>query len=183
MSPDGLEERVSGRHPFQVIFLGGVAVSRAARVLVGQSGKFPVRFAFVTSQRGRRPGRFKRMRKGVHNLELERNVLGGFADEPSDSFRDDAPLLRQCPAFYQHLQVEPLRGQPFKRVLAYRSELTLVHVLEKALFKISITEFSSVVIPENALDMSSGQDLANDIEDRIIVEGVPDFLELLQHPL
>ena len=87
------------------------------------------------------------MRQGVYHLELERNVNGGFLHESGDGLRDDSPLLGPRPAFDQHLQVELLGSQPFKRVLAYRSELTLIHVLEKALFKIDLTELPGIVIP------------------------------------
>ena len=128
-------------------------------------------------------GRARRCGAALHDLELERDVLGRLAHEAGDGLGHDAALLRPGPALDQHLQVELLGRQSFQRVLADGAEAPLIHVLKQALFEVGIAELARVVVPEDALHVGGGQDLADHVEDRIVVEGIPDFLELLQQPL
>ena len=123
------------------------------------------------------------MRQARHRLERERHELGRLAQEAGDGLRDDAPLLRPRAPLDQHLQIELLAREPLQRVLADGAELALVHVAEQAVFEVGVAEAAGVVVAQHALDVGRGQDLAHDVEDGIVVQGVADLLELLEQPL
>ena len=76
-----------------------------------------------------------------------------------------------------------LRGQPLQGVLADGAELALVHVAQQPLFEVGVAEAAGVVVAQHALDLGGGQDLADDVEDGVVVQGVADLLQLLQQPL
>ena len=183
MPTDRLEQRMTGRDPFEAILLGGLAVGRATWILHRQCGKLPVWLSFVMLKDRWRPGRLKGMRHVLHDLELERDIVGGLADEAGDGLGHNATLLRPSPALDQHLQVEFLGCQTLERVLADGPEVTFVHVFEQSFFEVCISQLSGVIIPKNPLDVSGGKDFTNNIENRVVVESVADFLELLQQPL
>src|ERR1019366_6754482 len=94
------------------------------------------------------------------------------------------PLLL-CPraSLDQHLKVELLASQALQSVLTDRPELLLVDITEETLFEVGIPEVSRVVVAQDALDVGSRQDLADDVEDSIVIQRVADLLELVEQPL
>ena len=86
------------------------------------------------------------MREAVHVLEIERDVFSRLADEPGDSLGHDAALLRQCPAFDQHLQVELLGGETLQGALADLTEAAFVHVLQEPILEVGVAELARVVV-------------------------------------
>ena len=116
-------------------------------------------------------------------LEGERHELGRLAEEARDGLRHDAPLLRPRAPLDQHLEVELLAREPLQGVLADGAELPLVHVAEQALLEVGVAEAAGVVVAQHALDVGRGQDLADDVEDGVVVQRVADLLQLLEQPL
>ncbi len=137
----------------------------------------------VTAQNGRRATRVEGVGERGDDLEVQAGVFRAVADEPGNGLRHNAPFLGQRTPFHEHAQIELLRRQPLQSVPTDRAELPLVHVLEQAVFQVGIAEPASVVVAEDALDMGGGQNFADHVEHSVVIEGVPDFLELLQQPL
>src|SRR5689334_13220094 len=106
--PYGLEERMSGRDPFQVVLVCRLMVRGQAGILYGQRRQAPVRVPLVVLQDRRRLAGVEGVLQRWHWLEGERGVPGRFTKEAGNRFGDDPPLLGLCPAFNQHFQVEPL---------------------------------------------------------------------------
>ena len=94
-------------------------------------------------------------------------------------FRHHPPLLGPGPPLDKHLQVELFGSQSLQGVLADGAEPALIDVAEQAVFQVGIAQLTGVVVAEYPLDLRGGQDLADHIEDRVIVQGVADLLELL----
>ena len=103
--------------------------------------------------------------------------------EAGDGLGDDAAFLGLGPPLDQHLQVEPLGGQPFQGVLADGPESALVHVVQQPVFEVGVAQLAGVVVAQHALDLGGGQHLADDVEDRVVVQGVANLLQLLQQAL
>ena len=59
----------------------------------------------------------------------------------------------------------------------------LVDVAKQTLFEIGIAEAPGVVVAQHAFDVGCGQDFAHDVEDRIVLQRVADFLQLLEQAL
>ena len=76
-----------------------------------------------------------------------------------------------------------MRGEPLKRVLADGAEPALVDVAQQAVLQVGVAESPGVVVAQHALDMGGGQNLADDIEDRVVIERVANLLELFQQAL
>ena len=83
----------------------------------------------------------------------------------------------------QHFQVELLRCQPLQGVPADGAEAGLIDVVQEAVFKVGVAQVTGIVVAEHTLDLRCGQDLADDVEYRVVVQGIADFLEFLQEPL
>ena len=64
--------------------------------------------------------------------------------------------------------------------------MAFVHILQETVFEIGVAEPAGVVVPQHALHVGGGQDLAHHVEDGVVIEGVADLLELgeqaLEHP-
>ena len=103
--------------------------------------------------------------------------------EAGDRLRHDAPLLRPRASLDQHLEIELLARKPLESVLADGAELVLVHVAQQALLEIGIAEAPGVVVAQHALDVGRRQDLADHVEDGVVVQRVADLLQLLKQPL
>ena len=116
-------------------------------------------------------------------LEGERHELGRLAEEARDGLRHDAPLLRPRAPLDQHLEVELLAREPLEGVLADGAELLLVDVAEQALLEVGVAELAGVVVAQHALDVGRRQDLADDVEDGVVVQRVADLLQLFEQPL
>src|SRR5262249_2359507 len=101
----------------------------------------------------------------------------------SNRFRHDPPLLGTSAPLYQHFQIEPFCSKALQGILTNGTKLLFIDVLEQAILQVGIPEFPGVVVPEDPLDVSGGQDLPNHVEDGIIVQGISNLLELLQKPL
>ena len=181
--PDRLEERMAGRDPLQLLRLGRLAVGGAARIAVRESRELPVRVLLVAAEDRGRARRLEGVRHARDGLERERHELGRLAEEARDGLRHDAPLLRPRAPLDQHLEVELLAREPLQGVLADGAELPLVHVAEQALLEVGVAELPGVVVAQHALDVGRGQDLADDVEDGVVVQRVADLLELLEQPL
>src|SRR5260221_4502151 len=181
--PNRLEEWMAGRHPFQVIYLGCLAIRRTSRVAVREGRQLPVKVLLILSQ-GRWPARWlERVREARDRPQRERHELGCLAQETSDSLRHNPLLLCPRASLDQHFKIELLAGQALQRVLTDRPELLLVDIAEEALFEVGIPEVSRVVVAQHTLDVGSGQDLSDDVEDCIVIQRVADLLELVEQPL
>ncbi len=123
------------------------------------------------------------MRQAWHGFEGERHEIGRLAQETGDRLRHDTLLLRPRAPLDQHFEIELLARKPFKGVLADGAELVLVDVAQQALFEVRIAEAAGVVVAQHAFDLGRGQDLAHHIEDRVVLQRVADFLQLLKQPL
>ena len=131
----------------------------------------------------RRARRLEGVRQTWDDLEIEPGVGRDLTDEAGDGFGHHATFLSAGAALDQHLKVELLGRKAFERALADGTELPLVHVFEQPLLEVSNAELAGVVVAEHALDMGGGENLADDVEDRVIVQGVADFLEFFQEAL
>ncbi len=61
--------------------------------------------------------------------------------------------------------------QAFQRVLADGPELVFVHVAQQPVFEVGVAKLAGVVVAQDALDLGGGQNLADDVEDRVVVRG------------
>ena len=123
------------------------------------------------------------MGQTCRELELQRDILGGLTQEAGDGFGDNATLLGPGPAFDEHLQVELFGGQAFQGILTDGPEPSFVDIFQKTLFQVGISKLHRIVFPKDAFDMGGGKNFPHDIEDGIVIQGIPDFLELFQEPL
>ena len=94
-----------------------------------------------------------------------------------------AAFLGLGPPLDQHLQVQAFGGQSFQGVLADGPEPALVHVVQEPVFEVGVAQVAGVVVAEHPLDLGGGQHLADDVEDRVVVQGVANLLELVEKPL
>jgi len=117
------------------------------------------------------------------DLHLERDKYSRFPDETCDGFGNDTAFLSPGPALDQHFQIERFGCQAFKGVLTDSPETLLIHVLKQTLFQIGVTKPACVIVSKYALHMSGREQLAYNIKNRIVIQGVPYFLELVQEPL
>ena len=116
-------------------------------------------------------------------LRLSEAYPAASRHEAGDGLGHDAALLGPGAALDQHFQVQLLRRQPFQGVLADGAEAGLVDVVQQPVFEVGIAQLAGIVVAQHALDLGRRQDFAHDVEHRVVVQGVADFLELLQQPL
>ena len=183
MPAQRLEQGVSRGNPFQVVPFGGVAVCRQARVAGRQVRMLPVRVALVLLQSRRCAAGIEGMRQPAHRPQSQGRVSGALGDEARDALGHHPPLLRAGAALDEHGEVELLGGQPFQRRLADGAETVLVHVLQEAVLEVFLAQLAGVEVAQHTLHVRGRQDLAHDVEYRVVVEGVADLLELVQQPL
>ena len=61
--------------------------------------------------------------------------------------------------------------------------MALVHVPQEPVFQVCVAQVPRVVLPEYTVHLGGGQHLSDHVEHCVVVEGVPDLLELGQQPL
>ena len=180
MPAERLEKRMARRDPFEVVLLGGLALRRETRITVGQGLKLPVGVTFVAMKYRRRRRGIEGVRQRRKRFQTQRHKWRGFADETSDCFRDDAALLCEGAAFDEHLQVESFGRQPLQRVLADSAEMILAHVAEQSVFQIVGAEIARVIFAQDAFDVSGGENFADHVEDRVVVQRLANLVELFE---
>ena len=175
VAPECLEQRMAGCDPFEMEAVRGVAVRGQARIACRQRRERPVGFVRIAVQ----------ARGDASRVEGVRQAGGphGFADEARDGLGHDPAFLGAGAAFDQHVEIELFRGQPFQRRPTEVSKAGFVDVLEEPVFQVGVAQFALVVIAEHALDLGRRQNLAHDVEYRVVVQGVADFLELVEQAL
>ena len=67
--------------------------------------------------------------------------------------------------------------------MADLAESGFVHIAQQPLFEVMGAKLAGVVVAQGALYLRGGQDLADHVEHGVVVQGVADFLQLVQQPL
>ena len=123
------------------------------------------------------------MRERRHGLEGEPRKSRSVGKEASNGLWNDAAFLGLGPTLDQHLQVKALGGQTFQSVLTDGPESALVHVEEETVFEVGVAQMAGVVVAEHPLNLCGGQHLADNVKDRVVVQGVANLLELVEKSL
>ena len=74
-------------------------------------------------------------------------------------------------------------ASPSSAVWQMARKSAFVHVLQETVFEIGVAEPAGVVVPQDALHVGRGQDLAHHVEDGVVIEGVADLLQLVEQAL
>ena len=135
------------------MFVGGLAVSGAARVAVGELGQLPVFLPLIATQHARRAGRLEGVRQALNELQLERHELGGLADEAGDTLRHQAALLGAGASLNQHLKVELLGGEALQSALTDVAKSALIHVLQESILQVGVAKLARVIVAQHTLDV------------------------------
>ena len=163
----------------QALFLRRILVGGDAAVA---GGDFPGA-GRALAQSGRRASRLKSMGQVRCRAQRQPGVAGAVADEAGDGFRHHPSFPGAGALFYQQLQVEASGRQPFQRRLANLPEAGFVNVAQQQILQVVVAQSAGIVVAEYSFHLRCGQDFADHIEHGVIVQGVPDFLDLVQRPL
>ena len=183
---EGFEQRMPRCNPFEVVFFSSVAIRRQAWVAGCEFRKFPTRLAleFFQAEIGVRPGSnacamtaswvFKvRAAFSAHSL-MNRAMVSGTTRRSCARARRSMSMSR----------LSFLEARPFERRLADGPEMvTFVHILQEPILEIGVAQLARVVVPKDSLNVGGRQDLADNIEHCIVIEGIADLLKLLVQTL
>jgi hypothetical protein len=92
-------------------------------------------------------------------------------------------LLRSRAPLDQHLQIQFLRGQSFERVLANRPKTILAHIAKQAIFQVGLAQVARLIVAKDTFHLRRRKDFADYIENGIVLERVPNLIELFQQPI
>ena len=183
VAPQRLKEGMARGHPLQVPLIRRGPVGGDPWVPGRDLRQVPVGGSLITLNARGSGTRFEGVELPPDGSHGQVRFLRAVLQEAGDGFGHYPVFLRLGPPLHQQVQVELAGCQSLQGGLADGPEALLVHVPEEPVFQVFLAQPSGVVVPEHPLHLGGGQDLSHHVEDRVVVQGITDLLELVQESL
>src|SRR5271167_339311 len=92
-------------------------------------------------------------------------------------------LLGSGAALNEHLQIQFLRRKSFQGVLANRAETILAYIAKQPIFQIGLAQVARIIVAQDTFHLRRRKDFADYVENGIVLERVPNLIELFQQPI